>query len=53
LKTYGNELKDEIIRAHPELVTMGDSGSAMDYLIKCAKEAWEGIGLKRCLISLL
>jgi hypothetical protein len=34
-------LKDEIIRAYPELITMGNSDSAMDHLIECAKEAWE------------
>ncbi len=34
-------LKAEIIRAHPELVLMGDNQAAMDFLIECAKEAWE------------
>ena len=34
-------LKAEIIRAHPELVSIGNGDSAMDYLIECAKEAWE------------
>lgn len=34
-------LKAEIIQAHPELVSMGNGEQAMDYLIDCAKEAWE------------
>jgi hypothetical protein len=36
-------LKDEIIQAHPKLVTIRDLDSAMDYLIECAKEAWEAL----------
>lgn len=34
-------LKAEINRAHPELKAMGNSNSTMDFLIECAKEAWE------------
>ncbi len=41
IENLWKRLKDEIIRAHPELVTMGNSDSAMDHLIECAKEAWE------------
>jgi hypothetical protein len=41
IENLWKRLKDEIIRAHPELVTMGNSDLAMDRLIECAKEAWE------------
>jgi hypothetical protein len=34
-------LKDEIIQAHPKLITIGNLDSAMDHRIECAKEAWE------------
>jgi transposase len=37
-------LKDEIIQAHPELITMGNSDKDMDHLIDCAREAWETLG---------
>jgi transposase len=41
IENLWKRLKDEIIQAHPELVTMGNSDPAMDYLISCAQEAWE------------
>ena len=34
-------LKAEIDRAHPELKAMGNSNAIMDFLIECAREAWE------------
>ena len=34
-------LKAEIIRAHPEFISMGNGEPAMDFLIECAKEAWD------------
>jgi DDE superfamily endonuclease len=43
IENLWKRLKDEIIRAHPELITMGNSDQAMDYLIDCAYEAWESL----------
>jgi transposase len=43
IENLWKQLKDEIIRAHPELITMGNSDQAMGYLIDCAKEAWEAL----------
>ena len=34
-------LKAEIDRAHPKLKGMGNSQATMDFMIKCAQEAWE------------
>ena len=34
-------LKAEIDRVHPELKGMGNSATVMDFMINCAKEAWE------------
>ena len=36
-------LKAEIDRAHPELKAMGNSNTTMDFMIECAKEAWEAL----------
>ena len=43
IENLWKRLKDEIIRAHPELVSMGNSDTAMDHLIECAREAWESL----------
>ena len=34
-------LKAEIDRAHPKLKAMGNSQAIIDFIIKCAQEAWE------------
>ena len=39
-------LKAEIHRAHPELKGMGNSQAVMDFMIECAQEAWETLGLE-------
>jgi hypothetical protein len=44
IENLWKRLKDEIIRAHPELITMGNSDEAISYLIDCAREAWESLG---------
>jgi transposase len=41
IENLWKRLKDEVIRAHPELITMGDSDTTRDHLIFCAQEAWE------------
>jgi hypothetical protein len=41
IENLWKRLNDEIIWAHPKLVTIGNLDPAMDYLIECAKEAWE------------
>ena len=33
-------LKAEIVRVHPELITMKDNNCTQEHLVKCAKEAW-------------
>ena len=43
IENLWKRLKDEIIRLHPKLITMGNSDPAMDYLIMCAREAWESL----------
>lgn len=43
IENLWKRLKDEIIRAHPELVSMGNLDTAMDHLIECAREAWESL----------
>ncbi len=43
IENLWKRLKDEIIRAHPKLKTIGNSNEDMDYLIECAKEAWESL----------
>ena len=37
-------LKAEIDRAHPELKGMGNSNAVMDFMIRCAQDAWETLG---------
>lgn len=41
IENLWKRLKDEIIRAHPELITMGNSDKDIAHLIDCAREAWE------------
>ena len=41
IENLWKRLKDEIIQAHPELITMGNSDKDMAHLIDCAREAWE------------
>ncbi len=37
-------LKAEINRAHPELKEIGNSNAVIDFMIRCAQEAWETLG---------
>jgi hypothetical protein len=37
-------LKAEIDRVYPELKGMGNSNAVMDFMIRCAQEAWETLG---------
>jgi DDE superfamily endonuclease len=41
IENLWKRLKDEIIQAHPELITMGNSDKDMAHLVDCAREAWE------------
>lgn len=41
IENLWKRLKDEIMKRHPELATMGNGEEAMAHLIRCAKEAWE------------
>jgi hypothetical protein len=34
-------LKAEIDRVHPELKGMGNNNAIMDFMIRCAQDAWE------------
>jgi len=36
-------LKAEIIRIHPEFITMKDNLSTKNHLIRCAMEAWDAL----------
>ena len=39
-------LKAEIDKAHPKLKGMGNSQAVMDFIVKCAQEAWETLALE-------
>ena len=39
-------LKAEINRAYPKLKGIGNSQAVIDFIVKCAQEAWEMLALK-------
>ncbi len=43
IENLWKQLKDEIIQAHPEFLTMGNSDKDMAYLVVCTREAWEAL----------